>query len=304
MPSKKVTTNFTCCKCNRALNATEDFYKSYSELYHGNQHLPICKDCFNTIFEEYYVKYHQNAKKATQRICMAFDLYYDSNLFDRCNKEGLFSIGTYLKRLNMIQYQGKTYESTLDKGVGFPGQKSSTVKTAEDEEQNNDSDVKKKDKKKWGDGLQPEDYDTLNDHYEYLKTANPNCDSNQEIFINDLCYTKMQQIKAVRSGNVDDYKKLTESYMKTFQQAGLKTVPDTADSDNEGLGVWARRISEYTPEEYYKDKKLYKDFDGIGEYIKRFMLRPLKNLMFGSTDRDEEYSVKETENGDDDEIQD
>ena len=275
MPSKKVTTNFTCCKCNRTLNATEDFYKSYSELYHGNQHLPICKDCFNTIFEEYYVKYHQNAKKATQRICMAFDLYYDSNLFD---------------------------SATLDKGVGFPGQKASTVKTAENEEQNNDSDVKKKDKKKWGDGLQPEDYDTLNDHYEYLKTANPNCDSNQEIFINDLCYTKMQQIKAVRSGNVDDYKKLTESYMKTFQQAGLKTVPDTADADNEGLGVWARRISEYTPEEYYRDKKLYKDFDGIGGYIKRFMLRPLKNLMFGSTDRDEEYSVKEAEDGDGDEI--
>jgi len=54
-------------------------------------------------------------------------------------------------------------------------------------------------------------------------------------------------------------------------------------------------ISKYTPEEYYKDKKLYKDFDGIGEYFKRFVLRPLKNLQLGTTDRDKEFFVSDEE---------
>ena len=45
--------------------------------------------------------------------------------------------------------------------------------------------------------------------------------------------------------------------------------------------------------EYYKDKSLYKDFDGLGDYFERFVKRPLRNLMTGSTDRDFEYCVKE-----------
>ena len=40
---------------------------------------------------------------------------------------------------------------------------------------------------------------------------------------------------------------------------------------------------------------LYKDFDGIGEYFKRFVLRPLKNLQLGTTDRDKEFFVSDEE---------
>ena len=63
-------------------------------------------------------------------------------------------------------------------------------------------------------------------HYDSLVAANPRSNSNQEIYIMDLCYTKMQQLKAIRDGNVDNYNKLTESYRKSFKEAGLKTVQD------------------------------------------------------------------------------
>ena len=148
---------------------------------------------------------------------------------------------------------------------------------------------------RWGSGLSDDDYKTLEEHYRYLKKANPDFDSNQEIFIMDLCQTKMQQTNAMKSGRTDDYIKLTESYRKTFSQAGLKTTPDSNESNNESWGTWIGMISKYTPEEYYKDKTLYKDFDGIGEYFKRFVLRPLKNLQFGTTDRDKEYFVSDDE---------
>ena len=105
----------------------------------------------------------------------------------------------------------------------------------------------------------------------------------------------MQQTRAMMAGRTDDYIKLTESYRKTFAQAGLKTTPDVAESNNESWGTWISMISKYTPEEYYKDKKLYKDFDGIGEYFKRFVLRPLKNLQLGTTDRDKEFFVSDEE---------
>ena len=53
------------------------------------------------------------------------------------------------------------------------------------------------------------------------------------------------------------------------------------------------RISQYTPEEYYKDKKLYKDFDGIGSYFERFVRRPIINLQFNRNERDYEFCVKD-----------
>lgn len=97
----------------------------------------------------------------------------------------------------------------------------------------------------------------------------------------------------LNDGNSTDFEKYTKLYRDTFKQAGLKTVQETDASGDETLGVTLAVISQYTPEEYYKDKKLYKDFDGIGEYFQRFVLRPLKNLVLGTTERDKEYCVKD-----------
>ena len=111
----------------------------------------------------------------------------------------------------------------------------------------------------------------------------------------DLCQTKMQQTRAMMSGRTDDCIKLAESYRKTFAQAGLKTVKESASDDDFSFGLTAQMIEQYSPAEYYKDKERYKDFDGLGDYITRLLTRPLKNLMFGTTDRDYEYYVKDDE---------
>lgn len=153
--------------------------------------------------------------------------------------------------------------------------------------------IRKKDIKRWGEGFELEDYKTLNDHYEHLINANPNFDSNQEIFIKDLCYFNMLKRRAIVTGNVDEAKKAAETYQKTFREAGLKTVEDTTNAEDFSMAVNVKTIEQYTPAEYYRDKKLYKDFDGIGEYFERFVLRPLRNLQHGSSDRDYEYYVKE-----------
>ena len=48
--------------------------------------------------------------------------------------------------------------------------------------------------------------------------------------------------------------------------------------------MFIKNIEETTPAEYYKDKELFKDFDSIEEYIKKFITRPLKNFITGSRD--------------------
>lgn len=290
---------YVCCQCNEHFTSLNQFYKTYSELYIRTGHLPICKSCLGKLFESYTKKYN-DTRKAMQRICMAFDLYYNDSIFDTCDDGTNAMLGNYIKRLNMVQYKGRTFSTSLDEGFEFNRASFHKKNTSEKQEENKPTvdEIDPSDIEKWGIGFEKVDYDILNSHYKLLKTANPNCDSNQEIFINDLCYTKMQQMKAVREGKVDDYNKLTDSYRKTFTQAGLKTVRDTSVNEEFTIGVSTEMIEKYTPAEYYKNKQLYHDFDNIGDYIERFLLRPLRNLMHGTKDRDYEYFVKDEENED------
>lgn len=290
---------YACCRCNEHFNSMTQFYKSYSELYARTGYLPICKNCLNKLFDSYIQKYG-DARKAMQRICMAFDLYYNDSIFDTCDDGTSAMLGNYIKRLNMVQYKGRTFSTSLDEGFEFnkTSYKKKNISKQQKSKEPEVEEINQTDIEKWGIGFEGVDYDILNSHYKLLKTANPNYDSNQEIFIIDLCYTKMQQMKAVREGRVDDYNKLTDSYRKSFTQAGLKTVKDSNINEEFTIGINAETIEKYTPAEYYKNKELYRDFDNIGDYINRFLLRPLRNLMHGTKDRDYEYFVKDGENQD------
>lgn len=283
-----------CYQCGDTLLPSQ-FYKSYSGLYAGTGHLPICKSCFEQKFKIYREEY-QSSKQAFKRLCMAYDLYYNDDMFDSRDDDDAL-IGKYFRKLNMKQCNGKTFDTTIKEGFDFFENKvvpKQTVVEEDDAEPIDPADIEK-----WGAGLEPTDYDILNSHYRLLSNSNPKCDGNAEIFIIDLCYTKMQQMKAVRESRVDDYKKLTESYIKSFTQAGLKTVKDTNAMEDFTIGVSAETIEKYTPAEYYKNRSLYKDHDNIGDYISRFLLRPLRNLMQGTKDRDAEFFVKDEEEADD-----
>ena len=201
-------------------------------------------------------------------------------------------IKNYVRNCNLNQNNGKTYDTYLQEMNKVIIQNVDQIDEMKAEGQTN---ITKVMFERWGQ-VSSEDIVALEEHYKMLKKQNPNCDNNQEIFIKDLCYTKLLQLKAFKDGNSTDFEKYTKLYRDTFKQAGLKTVQETDASGDETLGVTLAVISQYTPEEYYKDKKLYKDFDGIGEYFQRFVLRPLKNLVLGTTERDKEYCVKDGDN--------
>lgn len=292
----KIAEQQKCCCCGETLSITK-YYKSYSNFY-SKGILPICKDCFGRKFGEYARVFKSN-KIAMQRMCMAFDIYFNETAFDKCDTKDDAVVGKYFRNLNLGQHSEKSFDDSLKDGIfEFSGERKRVngVRVAYVDEYDNvqeemDEKINPKDIEKWGVGFDAVDYGVLNSHYKYLKKFNPNCDNNQEIFINELCSTKMQQLKAVREGRVDDYIKLTDSYRKSFQQAGLKTVQEDSKNSDDCWSLWTGIISQYTPEEYYKDKKLYEDWDSLGEYYDRMAVRPLKNLQLGTNERDKEYYV-------------
>jgi hypothetical protein len=291
-----------CCHCGETQDISQ-FYTSFSNFF-LNGHLPICKKCFQSKFDQYNVTYH-STKKAMQRLCMAFDIYYDDSILDSCGDDETKIVGKYFRKFNMPQYRGKTFEETIECGntIALSGDRLKPVEkrvAVVDQYGNEHEDtINPKDVERWGIGLEVDDYKALNAHYKYLKNANPNIDSNAEIFIADLCYINMQKMKALRENRIDDYNKLTESYRKSFSAAGLKTVQEGMKTSDDCWSTFVGIVSQYTPEEYYRNKDRYKDHDGLGEYYERMAIRPLRNLELGTNDRDAEFYVHEEDEADD-----
>lgn len=291
----------SCCRCHKSFNK-RDFYKTYSTMYTKDGYMPICKKCLNELFYSFLEEYNDDSKKAWKRLCMSFDIYYNESLFAKTDSlDRSVIVGNYIKQLNMVQYKNRTMTNSLREKFVFDesyskdrGKAKNNNEIIEDEDYSDDpEEIRKIDIKRWGDGYRPIDYKMLNDHYKYLTEANPNYSSNQELFIKDLCYINMLKQKSLVERDIDNVKKLSDTYRKTFQEAGLKTVNETVSADDFSIAVNVKTIEQYTPAEFYRDKKLYRDFDGLGEYYERFILRPLRNLQHGSSDRDREYYVKE-----------
>lgn len=95
--------------------------------------------------------------------------------------------------------------------------------------------------------------------------------------------------------DIDRYDKLTQLYQKTLKTANIKLSSGVVNTDNDAYGVWLSDIEKNSPADYYKDKLLFKDFFGIKEYVERLLFRPLKNLLTGSKEMDNEYSIQDDE---------
>ncbi len=304
--TSKEERKYKCTCCGNSWDVQKGrFSKSKSVLYQSNNcYINICNDCRDTYYYQLIDLYSGSEEKAIDHMCRQFGWIYEAFALEASRQVSVdrSRISHYLAKKNLPQTTQYGYTDIDTIKLKYINKKSEIIESAEHFQQLKADGListPTTSAERWGFGLfSDEEYKLLDDHYEMLKKTNPNCDSNQEIFIKDLCYTKLQQMTALKDKKLDDFDKATKLYRDTFKQAGLKTVQDSDSSNDDVLGVTLAAISQYTPEEYYNDRKLYKDFENIGSYITRFITRPMKNLMFGSSERDSEYCVKD---GDDDE---
>ena len=286
------------CSCCGAGFTSQDrnFQKSNDVLFQANNgYLPWCKNCTDNYVAQMNAFYSYNEELAMRDFCQRAGWNYDENALvasmeTYSGHRSRSRISHYAAKKNLNCDGRKTFlDSLKHEYINKQGEIVQSREQAKSEE----STITATAVDRWGVGFAEADYKIMDEHYKMLKRQNPNCDANQEIFIKSLCSLFMLQTNALKRGDSDKYIKLTDQYSKTFTKAGLSTIQETDNSANECLGVTLATISQYTPEEYYKDKELYKDYDKIGEYFDRFVKRPLRNLMTGTTDRDSEYFVKD-----------
>ena len=283
---------YKCSCCGKGFNSQKNnFQKSNSPLYQANDgYLPWCKDCTDKYMISLVAFYSGNEEHAIEHFCHQVDWVYDIEPL-KCAREissDRSRISSYAAKKNLNVGNRKSYFDTLKHNYE---QKQHEVITSREQAKSDDSTITASAVDRWGVGFTEQDYKNLDEHYRMLKRNNPNADNNQEIFIKDLCNINMLKIHALQSGDSKEYATLVEQYAKTFKQAGLRTVEEKDSSNDDTFCMTLGLISDFTPEEFYLDKDLYKDNDKIGEYIERHILRPMINLETGSTTRDTEYFV-------------
>lgn len=288
---------FKCSACGKGFTTQNgNFQKSNDVLFQcNNGYLPWCKDCTDLYMNQMIALYSNNEEIAMRDFCQRAGWNYDvhaltASMETYSGHKNRSRISHYAAKKNLNCGGRKTYIDSLKFEYQ---QKQGDIVTSREQAKSENSTITASAVDRWGVGFTEADYKNLDEHYRMLKKNNPNADNNQEIFIKSLCNLNMLMVKALKEGDSDKYVKLTEQYSKTFTKAGLKTIQETDNSADECLGVTLATISQYTPEEYYQDKGLYKDYDKIGDYFTRFVKRPLKNLMTGSTERDKDYYVKD-----------
>ena len=287
---------YKCSCCGKGYNSLKNnFQKTNSPLYQSNDgYLPWCKDCTDKYMTQLTAFYSGNEEHAIEHFCQQVDWVYDIEPL-KCAREissDRSRISSYAAKKNLNVGGRKTYFDSLKYNYE---QRQDEVITSREQAKSEESTISASAVDRWGVGFTEMDYKNLDEHYRMLKKVNPNIDSNQEIFVKDLCNIHMLKIHALQNGDSKEYAALVEQYAKTFKQAGLRTVEEKDSSNDETFCMTLGFISDYTPEEFYQDKELYADWDKIGEYMERHILRPMINLETGSDIRDKEFFVPEVD---------
>lgn len=290
---------FICSCCGKPFSIQKgNFQKTNDVLFQANGgYLPWCKDCTDAYLNQVNALYSNNEELAIRDFCQRAGWNYDlaalvSSRETYSGHRDRSRISHYAAKKNINCDGRKTYIDSIKYEYQ---QRQNNVILSKDDIKSDNVTVKGVAIDRWGTGLTEWDYQILEDHYKMLKKNNPNADNNAEIFIKSLCNLNWLQAKMLRSDTIDanKYATLVEQYSKTFKQAGLRTVEEKDASNDETFCMTLGFFSEYTPEEFYKDKELYKDHDRLGEYIERHITRPMINLETGSNIRDTEFFVPE-----------
>lgn len=269
------TREYRCCTCGKKYTRQKNnFPMSQSPLYRGNHgYITTCRNCIDELFNQ-YKKAMGNEKEALRRICMKFDIYWNEEVYNMLSKANTSSsrVLIYIARSNLIKYQGKTFDDTLDEE--YNSMLPVYVQPESEYVPEEYTDIKIDDSVRvfWGAGFNDAWYEELSSRYNYWTSKFPNdfeLDVGTQALLRQICILETQINKDLMAGK--PVEKLVNSLNTLLGSANLKPAQmkkeEAIDSSIEnmplGVGIkkWedTRPLPETAPE--------FKDVDGIVKYI-------------------------------------
>ena len=286
MTAKDKRTKKEKCICFYCGNEYVDtnFYNSNSEFYSNTGKIPYCKQCIEKFYQYYFDRYTNEGcltpeKKAVQRLCMAFDIYYRDDVFasamDKIKTSGMniSPLSQYMKQIQLRQYNLKkeSYENTITEAE----QENFAMSSISD--LSDEITVDKKTVDFFGNGFTNEDYVFLKREYDDW-TARHECKTKaQEENFKDICFNRLQNLKALRKG--EDTKDIAASFQKMLDSGKLQPKQNAGDAtaENQTFGTLINKWENERPLPEI-DEEL-KDVDKIALYINIFFKGHLAKMM-------------------------
>jgi hypothetical protein len=276
---------YRCIICNSIINDNTAYISKSDDRFmvegkRGIEGKAIwCKECMNDYYQNKYGQFNGNVSKAIFVTCRRFNYPFNTIKLNEAlnqleNKEGsrdkVFQI--YMQKLFSRNFKDG------DPACFDDGETEHICLIANDE-------VAQEMIIKWIPGLPPEDYEFLECELEdWQKTHS--CDNKAELTLLKHICLKELEIRKMQADHQDTSKALKDlqDLMKTANVDPAKANAASAGKSAECYGVWLKDFEEKEPAEWFEDQEKFKDMDGLWDYIKNYIIRPIKNFFTGSRD--------------------
>jgi len=290
-----------CRRCMTTKKYSDFFFATDLEL-DRNGYFSICKSCCQEIYTDYYNE-EKDIARALLRTCRKLNVVYDEVIVDKTIEtlKGLYEKGKAVDRVfsiykaKLATLGGATYNGNLHKGDLTFKEPSIYVEQSMDENTDVDKDLKIY----WGENLDFEDYLFLEKEMSEWKKTHK-CDTKaEEVLLKEICHKSLEIRKKRKSGNGATPAALVkelQDLMKTASVDPAKTSIANSGKARETFSNIIEIIEQNEPAEYFEDKELFKDYDNIDSYFKKYVTRPLKNFVTRSRD----FNIEADDSDDDD----
>ena len=294
-----------CRKCTKN-KPTKDFFVAVDKFIDSNGYFSICKECISKMYVMFYNSQH-SLDRAIYKTCKAVNIVYstsavNSTITHLATQQKLDDdpsiFGIYKSKIVNTQKGnnlGKMAEATASMDLTF--RETAIPEHSEDEQEFEGADGVVA---FWGDGYTTDEYRFLEKELTEWKRSYSCQTKAEEFLFKQICL----KILGLETANKEDGKggdAILKSIQELLKTTALTPAQQNAASSGKGTETWGifiKNIEETTPAEYYKDKTLFKDIDGMEEYIKKYIVRPIKNYITGSRD----FNVVEDDNTEYDEV--
>lgn len=294
-------TEVYCRKCMKYKKPVE-FWEATDRFLDTNGKMSVCIDCCNEIHNVIFES-DKDLTKSLLKACRILNVRYDAVAL-QATKEMITSIiakgadttkvfGLYKSKL-FRKVNVRIDEKDFSEDFTFVEPPNLLVeKPMQDDDYEDAIDLKMF----WGTNFEKEDYDWLEFELADWKKTHK-CDTKaEETLLKEIVY-KEWEIKKERAEGRDPSAKVKQlqELMKTASVDPAKTAAAGSGKSQDTFSAFIKTIESNEPAEYYKDKKLFQDFDNIDFYFKKYVTRPLKNFITQSRDFNVEREDEEDDN--------
>ena len=294
----KKTTSFTGVEvseiyCRRCMKVKKfsDFYTAVDIELDRNGYFSVCKICCQDIYDGYYRSEH-DIPRSILMTCRKINLKFDEEV-----------VNSTLLHLKTFHENGKSNDNVIgiykSKLAGAIKERFSSEKIGSDltfTEQNyflspenplDNSEESYDLEQFWGKNLDFDDYQFLEKEFSDWKNTH-RCDTKaEETLLKEICHKTLEIRKKREGSNGVSPSTLVKELQDLMKTASLDPAKVSAANSGESkamFSAFAKILEENDPADFYKDKLLFKDYDNLDFYYKKYVTRPLKNFVTQSRD--------------------